>query len=62
MMEHAAKAVMAALVGTVLGWGGHALTTAGRVDAIERTLQRIESRLDAIAATPARAAHAPETR
>jgi hypothetical protein len=46
MGEHAGKAVIGALAGAVLGWAGAALTTVGRVDAIERTLQRIESRLD----------------
>lgn len=43
------KVVGGALVGAVLGWSASALTIAGRVDAVEKTLSRIESRLDALA-------------
>lgn len=60
--EHAGKAIVGALAGAVIGWTGAALTTVGRVDAIERTLSRIEARLDTIAdkagAAPARQDHA----
>lgn len=46
LSESAAKALAASVAGCMLGWAGSALTTIGRVDAIERTLSRIESRLD----------------
>ncbi|MBP6899528.1 MAG: hypothetical protein KBC73_05535 [Burkholderiaceae bacterium] len=53
------KAGAAAAAGMLVGWAGSALTLAGRVDAIERTLQRIESRMDdAVLAATARAAQA----
>lgn len=55
--EHAGRAIVGALAGAILGWGGHALTTAGRVDAIERTLQRIEARLDTLAGAPPARTH-----
>lgn len=65
--EGIAKAVIAAAAGTFIGWAGSALTLTGRVDAIERTLQRIESRMDdaAIQRTAPKAKHAapdPEAR
>ena len=41
------KAAASAAAGMLVGWAGSALTLAGRVDAIERTLNRIESRMDA---------------
>lgn len=41
-----AKAVISAAAGTFVGWAGSALTISGRVDAMERTLQRIELRID----------------
>lgn len=46
-MNHEAvwKAGVAGLVGLVIGWGANALTLAGRVDAIERSLTRIEGAL-----------------
>lgn len=46
----------AAVVGLVLGWASTSLTLVGRVDAIERSLQRIESHIfkaPAAVATPA---------
>lgn len=42
-----AKVVGGVIVGAVVGWSASALTIAGRVDAVEKTLARIESRLDA---------------
>lgn len=44
-----AKAIMGAVVGVVVGWSASALTIAGRVDAVEKTLGRIETRLDDMA-------------
>jgi hypothetical protein len=52
LTEHAAKAIIAALLGAGLGWGANALTLSGRVAAIEAALVRIESRLY-VAPTPA---------
>ena len=46
MKEHFGKAVAAALAGALAGWVGNALTLVGRVDAIEKSLVRIEQRLD----------------
>jgi hypothetical protein len=43
------RAVAASVGGVVMGWSASALTIAGRVDAVEKTLGRIEVRLDAIA-------------
>lgn len=34
------------LAGVVVGWAASGLTLAGRVDALERSLPRIEARLD----------------
>jgi hypothetical protein len=50
-MDHTSlvKAAAGALAGAVLGWSASALTIAGRVDALEKTLGRIEQRLDSIA-------------
>lgn len=62
MSDTALKAIAGALAGAVLGWAGHGLTTLGRVDAIERTLQRIESRLDAITTPNKTTADAAPTR
>lgn len=45
--EDLARAIVAAAAGTFIGWAGSALTLSGRVQAIEATLQRIETRLDA---------------
>lgn len=42
-----AKVVGGVIVGAVVGWSASALTIAGRVDAVEKTLSRIEARLDA---------------
>lgn len=42
-----AKVVGGVIVGAIVGWSASALTIAGRVDAVEKTLARIESRLDA---------------
>jgi len=57
MSEHSraiAGAVGSAVLGLVIGWTGHSFTLDGRVVAIEHTLQRIESRLDGIAAAGVR--------
>jgi hypothetical protein len=43
-----AKVVGGVIVGAIVGWSASALTIAGRVDAVEKTLARIESRLDAV--------------
>lgn len=43
-----AKVVGGVVVGAIVGWSASALTIAGRVDAVEKTLARIESRLDAV--------------
>lgn len=45
MSDFAARAGLA-LVGVVLGWSGQALTLTGRMDAVERSLLRIEQRLE----------------
>ncbi len=57
LTEHAAKAIIAALLGAGLGWGANALTLSGRVAAIEAALVRIESRLYV---APAQAQAAPK--
>lgn len=44
MNDLATKAGLAVL-GIVIGWSGNALTLTGRVDAIERAVQRIEQHL-----------------
>lgn len=43
--DASARAVVAALLGAAIGWGGNALTVGGRVSAIEAALVRIEARL-----------------
>jgi len=43
------KLIGGAVVGVVVGWSASALTIAGRVDAVESTLSRIENRLDQLA-------------
>lgn len=43
-----AKVVGGVIVGAIVGWSASALTIAGRVDAVEKTLARIEQRLDAV--------------
>ncbi len=43
-----AKVVGGVIVGAVVGWSASALTIAGRVDAVEKTLSRIEARLDSV--------------
>lgn len=40
-----AQGAAVAVIGAAVGWSANALTLSGRVDAIEKTLQRIESRL-----------------
>lgn len=45
MSEHVIKAVAGAVVGVLLGWSANALTLGGRVEAIEKSVARIESRL-----------------
>lgn len=46
---HMFKIITGAVVGAVVGWSASALTIAGRVDAVEKTLGRIETRLDELA-------------
>lgn len=46
---HLLKAIMGVIAGAVLGWSASAMTIAGRVDAVEKTLGRIETRLDELA-------------
>ena len=46
---HIIKLIAGAAAGVVLGWSASALTIAGRVDAVEKTLGRIETRLDDMA-------------
>lgn len=43
--ETIAKAGGSAFIGLVIGWGVNAVAMGGRVDAIEKTLVRIEARL-----------------
>jgi len=50
--EHAAKAIIAGLLGAGIGWGANALTLSGRVSAIEQSLVRIEARLYPAAPRP----------
>lgn len=38
--------VVTTVVGAVLGWAASGLAVVGRVDAIEKTLARIETRMD----------------
>ncbi|MDN3923326.1 hypothetical protein [Roseateles violae] len=51
MRDQIIRAIATAATGAMVGWGGNAAVTAlqlsPRVDAIERALVRIESRLDA---------------
>lgn len=51
MNELTSKAAVAA-VSLVVGWAGNSLTLSGRVDAIEKSLVRIEARLYAEPAAP----------
>lgn len=46
MTETVVKAAAGALLGVVLGWVGNSLTFTGRVSAMEKTLERIELRMD----------------
>lgn len=48
--QRVAGGVVAALLGVVVGWGGTALTLAGRVDAIEAGQLRIELLLHSVLA------------
>ena len=43
-----AKGAATALIGALLGWGGHSLTLVGRVDALESGQTAILMRLDAL--------------
>lgn len=43
MIETIIKAGAGAIAGAVVGWAATALTLTGRVDAVERGLQRVES-------------------
>lgn len=47
MPEKMLHAALSVLLGAGIGWGANALTLAGRVDAIERALIRIEQRMEA---------------
>jgi len=40
--------IVTTVVGAVLGWAASGLAVVGRVDAIEKTLARIETRMDSI--------------
>ena len=46
MSDHIVKAAAGVLAGAVVGWVGNALTLAGRVEAIEKAVLRIEVRLE----------------
>lgn len=52
-MSELAKLAAGAAIGAVMGWTGHTLTFIGRLDAVEKTLSRIELRLDTVAPTKA---------
>lgn len=41
-------ACAAAIIGTIAGWAGTALTLSGRVDSLEKSGVRIEGKLDAV--------------
>ena len=46
MTEHAQavlKIIATAAAGAVLGWSANALTLGGRVDAVEKSMQRLET-------------------
>ena len=45
MTDALMRSALAAGAGCVIGWGANSLTLTGRVDAIERSLQRIEQML-----------------
>ena len=40
--------IVTTVVGAVLGWAASGLAVVGRVDAIEKTLARIETRMDSM--------------
>jgi len=48
MSDNIIKAVAAAAAGGLVGWAANALTLGGRVEAVEKSLQRVESRLEVI--------------
>lgn len=52
------KGAVGALVGAVIAWTGTSLTLVGRVDALERQLDRVESAIRALG-NPQQAASAP---
>lgn len=54
MSEQLIRIVVGALMGAVMGWCGNSLTIVGRVDAFEKSLLRIEARLDALTVTAQR--------
>ena len=45
-MHDVMKAAAGAAVGGLLAWSAHSFTTDGRLLAVEKTLERIERRLD----------------
>jgi hypothetical protein len=45
-LDELARPLVGLVGGAVLGWSAQTLTITGRVDALERSLPRIESRLD----------------
>ena len=53
-MSEVARIVVGAVVGVVVGYTGHTLTFLGRIDAVEKSLTRIEARLDTMHAVPAK--------
>lgn len=46
MTDKVIRALIAGLLGSVVGWSANALTLGGRVTAIEQALLRIEARLE----------------
>lgn len=54
MSDHIVKAAAGVLAGAVVGWVGNALTLAGRVEAIEKAVLRIEVRLEQQKQAPAK--------
>lgn len=48
MIEGIGRTVASLIGGAVLGWSASGLTLTGRIDALERSLPRIEARLDEI--------------
>lgn len=55
MSDHIIKAIAAALAGAAISWVASALTLTGRVEAIEKSLARIEARMEIQAQAAAKA-------